>query len=173
MFKILLSLLFTFVTFAYAAEDTYVFEAKGEFAKELKSLVEKYSKEGKIDAKVYQKDESIISSILGGENYYTDGKALYEKQCASCHGVRGEVGAGAGSRILKDMKKEDIISTIYSYQNDEHYGGSMKSLMQDNIIGINEKKIVSIYNYLHGTEKNKENSTQVEQNDAPESSYLQ
>ena len=36
-----------------ATEETYVFEAKGEFAKELKALVEKYSKEGKI------KDKSV------------------------------------------------------------------------------------------------------------------
>ena len=57
MIKILASLLFVFSTFCVAADDTYVFEAKGAFAKELKTLVEKYSKEGKIEARVYKKDD--------------------------------------------------------------------------------------------------------------------
>ena len=40
----LLAYLFTFSLNA-ADEPSYIFEAKGEFAKELKSLVEKYSKD--------------------------------------------------------------------------------------------------------------------------------
>ena len=173
MSKILLSLLLTLVTFTYAAEETYVFEAKGEFAKELKALVEKYSKEGKIDAKVYKKDDSIISSILGRGSYDINGEKIYAKNCALCHGVHGEVGAGAGSRILKDMSKDDMITSMYAYQNDEHYGGSMKMIMQNSVIGIGEKKIISIYNYLHGTKQNVGDSTQIEQKNEPASSYLQ
>jgi len=173
MFKILLSLLFTIVTFTYAAEDTYVFEAKGAFAKELKALVEKYSKEGKIDAKVYKKDDSIVSSIFNPTKYDKSGKELYEKKCASCHGVNGEVGAGAGSKILKNMSKDDMIFAIYSYGNDEHYGGPMKSLMQDKVVGLNEEKVTAIYNYLHGTEKSTENSIKIEEENEPAGSYLQ
>ncbi|WP_458700966.1 c-type cytochrome [Sulfurospirillum sp. 1307] len=172
MFKILLSLLFVFVAFTYAAEDKYVFEAKGEFAKELKALVEKYSKEGKIDAKVYKRDDSIVSSILGSGSYDIDGKKLYEKKCASCHGMNGEVGAGAGSRILKDIPKEDMITAIYAYQNDMHYGGALKSLMQPSVVGLSEKKIISIYNYLHGV-GNEKKSTKVEEKIEEKSSYLQ
>ena len=56
MKKIITSLLFIAIAL-FATDDTYVFEAKGEFAKELKALVEKYSKEGKIEAKVYQKSD--------------------------------------------------------------------------------------------------------------------
>ena len=40
------SLLACLCVFSFAADEpSYIFEAKGEFAKELKSLVEKYSKD--------------------------------------------------------------------------------------------------------------------------------
>ena len=37
-----------------ASDDTYVFEAKGEFAKELKSLIEKHSKDENITVNIYK-----------------------------------------------------------------------------------------------------------------------
>ena len=79
-----------------ATEETYVFEAKGEFAKELKALVEKYSKEGKIDAKVYTKQELEAEKIeqdgalVSYSGDYMTGKELYKKKCSLCHGVKGE-----------------------------------------------------------------------------------
>jgi len=171
MFKILL--LFILAIFVYAAEDTYVFEAKGAFAKELKALVEKYSKNEKINVKVYKKDDSIVSSLFNPSKYDKSGKEIYEKKCASCHGINGEVGAGAGSRILKNMSKKDMLSAIYSYRHDEHYGGSMKSLMQDKVIGLNEKKVISIYNYLHKSKQSVKNSKQKEEKNKPTGTYLQ
>ena len=47
------SLLACLLTFSLNAADepSYIFEAKGEFAKELKSLVEKYSKDEKLKTK--------------------------------------------------------------------------------------------------------------------------
>ena len=51
------SLLACLLTFSLNAADepSYIFEAKGEFAKELKSLVEKYSKDENISINVYEK----------------------------------------------------------------------------------------------------------------------
>ena len=51
------SLLACLLTFSLNAVDepSYIFEAKGEFAKELKSLVEKYSKDENISINVYEK----------------------------------------------------------------------------------------------------------------------
>ena len=57
------SLLACLLTFSLNAADepSYIFEAKGEFAKELKSLVEKYSKDER-----QKKDEAknIASSFV-------------------------------------------------------------------------------------------------------------
>ncbi len=173
MFKILLSLLFTIVTFTYAAEDSYVFEAKGAFAKELKALVEKYSKEGKIDAKVYKKDDGIISTILGGSASNQDGKVLYTKKCASCHGQKGEVGAGAGSRLLTDMTADEIEDSVNQYKRDNHFGGSMKALMQNVSVPLRGVDIKAISSYIKGTYKsNSKNSTKTN-DDEVKSSYLQ
>jgi cytochrome c553 len=173
MFKILLPLLFIIVTFTYAAEDSYVFEAKGAFAKELKALVEKYSKEGKIEAKVYKKDDGIISTILGGSTSNQDGKALYVKKCASCHGQKGEEGAGAGSRLLKDMTADEIEYSMSKYKRDNHFGGSMKALMHNVSVALRGTDIKAITSYIKGTYKPDSKSSTVKNNDKVESSYLQ
>ncbi len=172
MYKIFISLLLITVL-AVAAEDTYIFEAKGAFAKDLKALIEKYSKDGKIEAKVYKKDTSIIGSILNRGTQNLNGKNIYLKRCASCHGKNGETGAGAGSRLLKNMTKDEMTSSIFKYQTDEHYGGSMKMLMNNNIIGLGENKVVAIYNYLHGEEKDLKSSKKIENSNTEKSSYLQ
>ncbi len=173
MFKILISLLFIFTTLTIAKDDTYVFEAKGAFAKDLKALVEKYSKDGKVQVKVYKKDSSIVDAIFDRGTSSIDGQKIYVKNCASCHGKQGEVGAGAGSRILRNMTKDEIISSISKYKTDEHYGGSMKMLMHDVVIGLNDKKVTAIYNYLHNKVKNVKSSKKTETITQEKSSYLQ
>ncbi len=173
MFKTLLSLLFIIVTFTYATEDSYVFEAKGAFAKELKALVEKYSKEGKIEAKVYKKDDGIISTILGGSTSSQDGKALYIKKCASCHGQKGEEGAGAGSRLLKDMTADEIEDSMSQYKRDNHFGGSMKTLMHNISVALRGTDIKAITSYIKGTDKSDTKNTTKQNDDELKSSYLQ
>jgi len=177
MYKILTSLLFIFITLSTASEETYVFEAKGEFAKELKFLVEKYSKEGKIDAKVYIKkenDNSIINSIFTKNKIIMNGKKIYDKQCSTCHGEKGKRSPGYGARAMNTMTKEDIEIAIQNYKNDMQYGGSGKMLMQGITITLREVELNSIIAYVHGTSvSNSETSTQVEENSEAPTSYLQ
>ncbi len=177
MIKILASLFFIFITCAIATEDTYVFEAKGEFAKELKALVEKYSKEGKIDAKVFvkkQNDESIMNSIFASDKTIMDGKKIYDKKCSSCHGVKGERVPGLGARAMAVMSKDDIEESIRNYKNDMQFGGNGKMLMQNIAPTLRKVELNAILAYVHGkSSKNTETSMQTEEEKAVPSNYLQ
>jgi len=180
MYKILASLLFLFISYSSAAEETYVFEAKGEFAKELKSLVEKYSKEGKIDAKVYTKKSDEVTETVkegamvsyGGD--YMKGKELYEKKCSNCHGVKGEESPGYGAKKLTNMPKEDIQEALRNYKNDMQYGGKGKMLMQTTVLSLTEDQANEIISYVHGTKNSQSiDNTQAEEENETPSSYLQ
>ena len=49
-----------------AGDDTYVFEAKGEFAKELKSLIEKHSKDENVTVNIYKNTPNAKGNIISG-----------------------------------------------------------------------------------------------------------
>jgi len=174
MFKILISVLFIFTTLSIAKDDTYIFEAKGAFAKDLKALVEKYAKEGKVQVKVYKKSDSVVGSILGKSQPIQSGQALYEKRCASCHGKNGDRGAGAGSRTLKSMSADEIVESVENYKRDQHFGGSMKMLMQDVALNMRTVDLNAIVNYIKRG-KTTDTKQNLIQNDKEEeqSSYLQ
>jgi cytochrome c553 len=197
MYKILASLLFVFMTLSFAAEDTYVFEAKGAFAEELKSLVEKYSKEGKIEAKVYKKEDidrretkTVTQGILGifsddtaEELKYADvdqGKNIYQKNCASCHGTNANESNYASARKLSSLKPLEIVELLEGYKAnyDGNFGGSNRFIMKpqaDNLLSEEMQSIaVYIYSLNHDSKlPTSVESTQVEENDEKPSSYLQ
>ena len=173
MYKILASLLFIFTTLSIASDDSYVFEAKGEFAKELKALVEKYSKEGKIEAKVYKKSDTVIGSLFQRDVSNIDGKETFTKKCSSCHGIKGERSPGYGAKQLNKMTRDEIEKAIWNYKHDDQYGGSGKMLMKSVVVPLREVELNSIINYLHGKQSTSVNSTQVEEEKEAPTSYLQ
>ncbi len=195
MYKIIASLLFIFTTFAISAEDTYVFEAKGEFAKELKSLVEKYSKEGKIEAKVYKKEsltedksKTETSSLL---SIFTDnsaeelksadieeGRLFYQKRCTNCHGVNAQKVAYNNSRVLTTLTPIQIVNALESYRSDFEYGNSTRVIMQEQTYSLSSKTIQSlavyIYSLKHETKESlQKSSTQLQEDNEAPTSYLQ
>ncbi len=190
MFRVfLISMIFVIVSVFGADEDTYVFEAKGKFAKELKALVEKYSKDGKINVKVMKpseinRDRSIMGILLNSktdEGDITLGKKVYDRSCFKCHGKRGDESSYA-TRLLADMKKEEIIDSLMGYRNDSEFGGDTKMIMNMQVSTLSEKEINSladyIYSFKHGSknQKNVENSAyldgQSSSSDGEVSSYL-
>ena len=50
-----------------ANDETYVFEAKGEFAKELKSLIEKHSKDENVTVNIYKSTPAAGGKAHGGK----------------------------------------------------------------------------------------------------------
>ena len=184
MYKLFISIVFVFTTFLTAAEDTYVFEAKGAFAEELKSLVEKYSKEGKIEAKVYKKEEfqktesqTITASILStfskdtaDELKYADieaGKKKYLNSCIDCHGANADDNKYASGRKLSTLTPIEIVDQLEGYQSNYEgdFGGTMRFLMkpQADNLNLNDKQSVAVYIY---SIKNGEDIKKIKNNEA-------
>lgn len=137
----------------FADDDSYVIEAKGEFAKELKELVEKHSKDGNVSINVYQKNEP---SEFEKKGYHkvggmaNAGKEVYMKKCASCHGANGEKKAYGVSERLKDMKGEEIVVNLHSYITDSEHGGKFKMVMRSQSMNISDNEMDLIVAYIKG-----------------------
>lgn len=71
---------------------------------------------------------------------------IYDK-CATCHGLEGEKMALGKSKIIKDMTKEDFISSMKGYQ-DGTYGGPMKGVMTSQVKNLNKKDIEDLANLI-------------------------
>jgi cytochrome c553 len=65
--------------------------------------------------------------------------------CAGCHGANFEKKAMGVSKIVKDLKKEEIIEALKGYK-DGSYGGSMKALMKGQVASLDDAKIEAIAN---------------------------
>jgi cytochrome c553 len=74
---------------------------------------------------------SVMSSLLFGSNIAS---------CKNCHGANFEKAALGKSKVVKDMNKDEIISTLKGYK-DGTYGGSMKSIMVKAVSFLSNKDI--------------------------------
>ena len=135
----------------FANDDTYVFEAKGEFARELKELVQKHSKDGNVSVNVYQKapasDEVGYRKVGGMANA---GREIFMKKCAKCHGENGEKKAYGTSQRLKDMSGEEMVVNLRAYTNDGEHGGRFKMIMQAEALKVTDKEMMAIIAYIKG-----------------------
>ncbi len=185
MFKITILSILLLSTLTLSAEESYVFEAKGKFAKDLKALVEKYSKEGKIDVKVIDTSKmknktSIVDALLGG-NGNADinfGKKIYDTNCFQCHGIKGNKTSYANARILSKLSKEEIIDQVENYKRDINYGGSTRFVMYNAVDSLNAHDIESVAAYITNINTKKikstgNKSTKTEDIQPESSSYLQ
>ncbi|WP_201273972.1 c-type cytochrome [Helicobacter sp. MIT 11-5569] len=140
MKKLLLTLTcaITISSSLYAGE-CICFELKGEFGEEIKAIMKKYSKNlGGDNIKVVREDadltpqeRSFLASMLGegevsgntrGANL-ENGKKLYDRDCASCHGKKGELSV-AGTKRINTWKANAIADEIKTYANQSFEGQS-------------------------------------------------
>lgn len=165
MLRILLAA--TLITTAIVAnEEEYTFKAKGEFAKELKELMDKYAKEGKIEIEESttkdrnlsdKKSTNIIDKFLNNEESEGDiayGKELYDKTCFKCHGVMAERSSYGNARNLNTLSKEVLIEELEEYARYSGHGGSTGFIMHQQVIGLGMEKIVSIASYIYSLNPN-------------------
>ena len=160
LFKVLFLVCFVSFSAFSADEPSYVFEAKGEFAKELKALVEKYSKDENISINVYEKAPAQDSSgkflnigIDSNRKYSAEkGKELYAKNCASCHGENGEKRAYGASEKLTNLSVDDIEAAFSGYLSDPQYGGNMRDLMKPVAARTTYKDLGAIIVFLKGSD---------------------
>ncbi len=80
---------------------------------------------------------ALFSSLL-----YADGTSVYKK-CASCHGINGEKIALGKSKIIKDMTKAEIVSSLNGYKNGT-YGGASKNIMLPQVKDLSDTDIKEI-----------------------------
>lgn len=63
--------------------------------------------------------------------------------CAGCHGANFEKVALGKSKIVKDMKKADIVAALKGYK-DGSYGGAMKATMKGQVANLSDADIEEI-----------------------------
>ena len=124
---------------ALNANECICFELKGEFGEEIKAIMKKYSKNlgsknievVREDADITPQEKSFLDSLIGSTNAPTtnkgydieNGKKLYERDCASCHGQKGETTVAKRAGI-NTWKMADIVREIKSYQDQSFQGQS-------------------------------------------------
>lgn len=185
MFKIfIISILFLSSITIANEESEYVFKAKGEFAKELKDLMEKYTKEGKIeiqeapaDSGFSKKTTSIVDAFLNNKETIGDiayGKRLYETTCIACHGVNASESKYNNARILTTLDKETLLKQLKNYSTDETYGESTKFIMHQATSDMPEYQRVSVAAYIYSIKNTITTPTQNTQSKSTlKNSYLQ
>ncbi|NLY04386.1 MAG: cytochrome c [Campylobacter sp.] len=164
-------------------EETYVIEAKGEFAKELKELVEKHSQIEGVEINVYERDASGSAMNNYQERRTLEyakerGEKLYLNNCLECHGEKGTKRSYATAKKLSNMRADDIYMSFRKYVSDGQHGGSSRVTMIPIAGRINDTELGYIIAYLKDdtsfvwkTSTPKEN-TNISRNPTGQGSYL-
>lgn len=153
------------MTVALNAENECVcFELKGEFGDEIKAILQKYSKNlGSKDIKVVREDSDLtvaersfleslmgsakVSAPAGGKAYdLENGKRLYDRDCASCHGVNAEVSL-SGKAAIGTWKPEDISLELRDYQLGQ-YDGPSRFVKQSIATTYRKKEMDDVAHYI-------------------------
>lgn len=124
------------------ADKCVCFELKGEFGDEVAALLKKYMKNmGDQNITVVREEvitdrqkQSFVDSLVGivappaasptGEYDLSAGKAFYDKQCATCHGLDGKEKAYGTSRPIAGMSEADVYAELRKYQDSSYSGGA-------------------------------------------------
>jgi len=152
------SLFALILTALLAQDDTYVFEAKGELAQELKEVVNKHAKDGNSDIKVYKapqervKDSRFLATGLNKNINYNaqKGEEIYNAKCLRCHGEKGTKLTNAGVRRLSQMTGQEIFTSFNAYFSDDSHGQSARIAMQPIAASTSSTDLGYIIAYLKG-----------------------
>ena len=63
--------------------------------------------------------------------------------CAGCHGANFEKAALGKSKIVKDLKKDEIITALKGYKAGT-FGGAMKGVMKGQVANLSDADIEAI-----------------------------
>ncbi len=87
-------------------------------------------------------------SLIPLHAYALDGQALYEQQCANCHGQKGEIRALGKSRKLLELNSDALVESIKSYQRGDRNNVVMGKLMQSRVKDLKEDEIIALAGYV-------------------------
>lgn len=124
-------------------KECVCFELEGEFGKEIKAILQKYAKNlGDQNIKVYKEsaydvqieDKGIQGTVLGifqpeedfvvkqTDTSYVQAEATYKRDCATCHGAKGEIEANGISRKISEIESGEILDALISYRDGTYQG---------------------------------------------------
>jgi cytochrome c-type protein NapB len=84
--------------------------------------------------------------------------------CAGCHGKDFEKKAMNVSKIVKEMKHDDIVKALAGYK-DGSYGGAMKAIMKGQVAKLSEADMKEIASMIAGGDKKEDaNATKEDSN---------
>lgn len=92
------------------------------------------------------KQSLIVIATLGMMTM--SASAVSTTACVGCHGKDFEKKALNVSKIVKDMKKDEIIASLKGYK--EGKGGAMKALMAGQVKALSDKDIEEIATQIAG-----------------------
>ena len=75
-----------------------------------------------------------------------DGKALSAK-CSGCHGADFGKKALGVSKIVKDMKEDEIVKALEGYKAGT-FGGPMKGVMKGQVASYSDAQIKAVAKYI-------------------------
>lgn len=154
---LILALFFAFSYLMANDTNSYILDADGEFGKELQELVKKHSKDNNISVNIYKAqpdevDKRLINiGINPNQNFnLARGQELYKRQCAHCHGNKGEKKPFGSSRKLSKLSAKQIVDIVGNYADDASYGGKNKQLMRPAAMRVSHRDLGDIVAYLKG-----------------------
>ncbi len=168
MSRIFLAILLLTV-FGFSEEKTYVFKAKGEFAKELKQLLKKHEKEGKIEIQEEKPDyynnsgynnqrSSLLDSFLNSDDLSGDinfGKRLYDRTCYRCHGKLADKSYYPNARVLNTLTKKELYNSLFYYKTDSQYGDTTRMIMRQQAKTMTTREMASVSAYIYSLSHSK------------------
>ena len=82
---------------------------------------------------------------LGQFAMAADGEALYKKNCAGCHGMKGEKATG-GSQLIQGKDAASIKKMLIGYK-DGNFGGAQKGMMQKIVNKLSDSELNDVSQY--------------------------
>jgi len=97
--------------------------------------------------KKYEEEEKKEKALKKKKEEVKKASSLYEKECQSCHGKKGEIEAYNSSRALNSLTKEEFTTALWEYYMDQKDNG-FAIIMKPISERLTKDNIKNIYNYL-------------------------
>jgi len=76
-----------------------------------------------------------------------NGRVLYTRKCASCHGKNGEKAALNKSQVISGWETQQTANALKGYQ-DGSYGSNMKGIMKGQVSALSDAQIQAVSEYI-------------------------
>lgn len=99
------------------------------------------------EASTPPKQTDVKEELAVHETPTLNGRVIFARQCASCHGQNGEKSALNKSKVIQGWETKKTVMALKGYQ-DGTYGSSMKGIMKAQVNGFSDAKIDAVSEYI-------------------------